>query len=168
METIIDSETHNKSKADSPQKFLTFCLRSESYGVPVLHVREIIRVQSITVIPQVPDYIRGVFNLRGKVIPVIDLRKKFGMDTQADTDHTCIIVVQARLTNGDSRLVGIVVDAVEEVASITRSDIEETPDFGNNLSVAYISGMAKIKGAVTTLLDIDKVVGDSPIEEIGQ
>ena len=140
-------------------KYLTFALGGESYAIPVLKVREIIRLTSITAVPQMPDYIRGVINLRGKIIPVMDLRLRFGFAGAANTEQNCIVVVQVKNPAGQATAMGLVVDAVEEVAQLAASDIEETPDFGAQVDTGYILGMAKIKGVVKALLDIDRVIG---------
>jgi purine-binding chemotaxis protein CheW len=146
-------------------KHLTFVLGREHYGVPVLKVREIIRLSDITPVPQMPDYIKGVLNLRGKIIPVADLRIKFRLARVENTDLTCIIVMQVNLPDKSSSLMGLIVDAVEEVVNLAAADIEPTPDFGTALDVDYILGMAKIKGTVKSLLDIDRVVsGVNPAE----
>lgn len=139
-------------------KHLTFILGREQYGLPVLKVREIIRLCDITPVPQMPDYIKGVLNLRGKIIPVADLRIKFRLASNKNTDLTCIIVVQVALPGKTSAIMGLIVDAVEEVVNISAADIEPTPDFGGVVATDYILGMAKVKGSVKTLLDIDKVV----------
>ena len=139
-------------------KYLTFRLGDESYGIAVLKIREIIRLVAITAVPQMPEYIKGVINLRGKVIPVVSLRSKFGLPEDRTNERTCIIVVQVDLPGRAKALMGLMVDAVEEVAFIAAQDIEDTPDFGASLDTAYILGMAKVKGAVKSLLDIDKVV----------
>jgi len=115
-------------------------------------------VTTITAVPQMPAYVRGVINLRGKIIPVMDLRLRFGFADIASTDHTCIIVVQVKLADGKVTQMGLVVDGVEEVLNIAAEDIEETPDFGGEIATEYIVGMAKVKGTVKTLLDIDGVV----------
>jgi purine-binding chemotaxis protein CheW len=140
-------------------KYLTFTLGSEAYGLPVLKVREIIRFMTPTQVPQMPDYLTGVINLRGKVIPVIDLRRKFGLVPIQAGERTCIVVVQVEDPQGAKTLTGLVVDGVEEVTQVTDQEIEETPDFGASINTDGILGMAKIKGVVKTLLDIDKVVG---------
>lgn len=140
-------------------KYLTFILGDESYAIPVLRVREIIRLTRITEVPQMPDYVRGVINLRGKIIPVMDLRLRFGLGEANSTDQTCIVVVQVRNTAGQAIATGLVVDAVEEVAQLNAADIEETPNFGSQVSTAYLLGMAKIKGVVKALLDIDRIIG---------
>jgi purine-binding chemotaxis protein CheW len=140
-------------------KYLTFRLREESYGVDVLKIREIIRLTDITSVPQMPDYVRGVINLRGRIIPVIDLRLRFGFANVSNTDHTCIVVVQVRLADGKLTQMGAIVDGVEEVITIAASDIEGTPEFGGQISAECLLGLAKVKGTVKALLDIDKVVG---------
>jgi purine-binding chemotaxis protein CheW len=147
-------------------KYLTFTLHRESYGIDVLKVREIIRLTSITTVPQMPDYVRGVINLRGKIIPVTDLRRRFGFPDTADTDLTCIVVVQVRLPAGKHTQMGLIVDGVEEVINIAAGDIEETPDFGTEVATDYILGMAKVKGAVKSLLDIDHVIAGLDAERL--
>lgn len=144
-------------------KYLTFQLGNQAYGIDVLKVREIVRISDITSVPQMPLWVSGVINLRGKIIPVIDLRLRFGLEASADSTHSCTIVVQARLPEGKLTQVGLIVDGVDEVLQINASDIEETPDFGHALSSTYIVGMAKIRGSVKTLLDVDRVLtGDQP------
>lgn len=147
-------------------KHLTFVLGREHYGVPVLKVREIIRLCDITPVPQMPEYIKGVLNLRGKIIPVADLRIKFRLARVENTDLTCIIVMQVNLPDKSSSLMGLIVDGVEEVVNLAATDIEPTPDFGTALEADYILGMAKIKGTVKTLLDIDRVVSAVTPEEL--
>jgi len=147
-------------------KYLTFFLGSETYGIPVLKVREIISMLPITQVPQVPAYMKGVINLRGKVIPVVDLRTKFSLPEVEATSNTCIVVVQIEGSDSQIKLIGLIVDAVEEVANIAQTEIEPTPDFGNSINVQYILGMAKIKGSVKSLLDIDKIIAAEIIEHI--
>ncbi|HIJ76984.1 MAG TPA: purine-binding chemotaxis protein CheW [Deltaproteobacteria bacterium] len=138
-------------------KYLTFCLEDEEYGMGILRVKEIIGMMRITSVPQTPDYVKGVINLRGKVIPVIDLRLRFGMRSIAFTDRNCIVVVE--IGSDSARLhIGIIVDSVLEVVKIKSSDIEDTPCFGPTLSTEYILGMAKTEGDVKILLDIDRVL----------
>ena len=145
------------STATLAGKYLTSVLDHETYGIAVLRVREIIRTQKITPVPQLPDYIKGVINLRGRVIPIVDLRLKFGL--KADfTERTCIVVVQVKLANGEVVQIGLIVDTVEEVATLGADAIEPIPDFGVSVSTEFILGMAKVKGQVTTLLDIGRVV----------
>lgn len=141
-------------------KYLTFTLAGEDYGIGILKVKEIIGIMAITTVPQTPDYIKGVINLRGKVIPVVDLRLKFAMEDMAYTERTCIIVVEIS-GGGNKILMGILVDSVSEVLNIKSADIEDTPNFGSRLNTDYILGMAKMGERVKILLDIDKVLNDS-------
>lgn len=143
-------------------KYLAFHLGSEEFAISVLNVREIMGVLDITAVPQTPPHVRGVINLRGKVIPVIDLRLKFGLPSAEYGQRTSIIVV-----NVQEMLVGAVVDAVSEVLNLSEADIEDTPDFGNGISVPYILGMAKTKGKVRILLDIAQVVTAHELHGLG-
>jgi purine-binding chemotaxis protein CheW len=143
-------------------KYLTFSLNEEEYGIGILKVKEIIGMMSITSVPRTPAFVKGVINLRGKVIPVVDLRLKFTMESIPYTDRTCIIVVEID-TLSETVLIGIVVDAVSEVLNINGHDIEETPAFGTSLDTEYILGMAKMEGGVKILLDIDKVLSTDEI-----
>lgn len=138
-------------------KYLTFKLGAEEYGLEILKVREIIGLMSITAVPRTPSYVRGVINLRGKVISVLDLRQKFGMDSAADTDESCIIVVDVA-SSGDSILMGLLVDAVSEVLDIGAEEIQDAPEFGAQINTDFILGIGKVKGAVKLLLDIDRVI----------
>jgi purine-binding chemotaxis protein CheW len=137
-------------------KYLTFSLSREEFGIEIRKIKEIIGMMTITSVPQTPGFVKGVINLRGKVIPVIDLRLRFGMEPAEYADRTCIIVVE--MQNRTGVMVGLVVDSVSEVANIKGQDIEDTPLFGNNLNTDYILGMAKIQGSVKILLDIDRVL----------
>jgi purine-binding chemotaxis protein CheW len=152
------SKTKAEKFAFASGKFLTFKLGEESYGVAVLKIREIIRMQKITPVPQMPIHVKGVINLRGKVIPVIDMRLKFAIGEDVVTERTCIVVVQIDNEEGVQTSVGLIVDAVEEVVNINADDVEETPDLGSQFENDYILGIAKIKGEVKTLLDIDRVI----------
>jgi purine-binding chemotaxis protein CheW len=146
-------------------KYLTFALGHEEYGLPVLKVREIIKVMDITQVPQMARHVRGVINLRGKVIPVIDLRLKFGFPVQDNTERTCIIVVDVRFPGADL-MMGIVVDSVSEVLNILGSDVDEAPDFGDRVTTEYILGLAKVKGTVKILLNLDNVLGTGSSQAI--
>lgn len=143
-------------------KYLTFQLANEEFGIRVLKVREIMGLQEITAVPQTPMHIKGVINLRGKVVPVIDLRLKFGLDAAEYTQRTCIIVTQVQGESG-SVLMGIVVDGVSEVLNLTAPEIEDTPDFGEEVTGQFLLGMAKVKGKVKILLDIDKVLSSQDL-----
>ena len=144
--------------ASSAGKYLTFVLGREEYGLPVLKVREIIKVMDITHVPQVPAHVLGVINLRGRVIPVIDLRRKFGLPAQDHTDRTCIIVAEVALASA-TVMMGVVVDSVSEVVNVAAAEIDETPDFGGQNETDYLLGLAKVKGSVKILLDLDRVLG---------
>ncbi len=146
-------------KADLVGKYLTFALGNEEYSVPVLKVREIIKIMEITAVPQVPNYVRGVVNLRGKVIPVVDLRLKFGFPPQEYSERTCIIVVEVVLGAGRPVMMGIIVDHVLEVLNVTVEEIEQTPEFGDEIETDYMKGIAKVRGRVKILLDLDRVLG---------
>ena len=144
--------------AELAGKYLTFALSAEEYGLPVLKVREIIKMMDITAVPQVPGHVKGVVNLRGKVIPVVDLRLKFGLGSQDYTDRTCIIVVEVVMLSSRV-MMGIIVDHVSEVLNIIGEEIEQTPDFGERVETDYMKGIAKVKGKVKILLDLDRVLG---------
>ncbi len=146
-----------KAMGDKEGKYLTFTLAEEEYGIGILKIKEIIGMLPITSVPQTPEFVKGVINLRGKVIPVMDLRLRFGMPSIDYSDRTCIIVVEIGGQAG-TILVGIVVDAVSEVLNIKGDDIEKTPTFGTKLNTDYILGMAKMEGGVKILLDIDQVL----------
>jgi purine-binding chemotaxis protein CheW len=138
-------------------KYLSFRLGKEEFAIKVLIVREIMGMQEITSVPQTPAYVKGVINLRGKVIPVIDLRLKFGLPEAEYTQRTCIVVVQVAHEAG-KMLMGVIVDGVSEVLTLQAADIEDTPDFGDGVPTPYLLGMAKIKGKVKILLDINLVL----------
>ncbi|MBI5118475.1 chemotaxis protein CheW [Candidatus Poribacteria bacterium] len=150
-------DRNNGQKSGKAGKYLTFRLAGEEYGLEILKVREIIGLMDITAVPRTPHFIRGVINLRGKVIPVVDLRKKFGMDSVEDTEQTCIIVVDVS-RNGKPVQMGILVDSVSEVLDIRGDDIEDTPSFGSDFDATFILGMAKAKGTVKILLNIEEVL----------
>jgi purine-binding chemotaxis protein CheW len=139
-------------------KYLTFVLSQETYGIEILKVQEIIGVMEITRVPRTPDYMRGVINLRGKVIPVIDLRTKFSLQSVPSTEKTCIIVVQVPRENMAQTTMGILVDEVCEVANIESEQIENTPNFGTTLDTDFILGVGKTGQKVIMLLDVDKVL----------
>jgi purine-binding chemotaxis protein CheW len=159
---MSDAATH---AADREGKYLTFSLAGEEYGIGILKIREIIGMLPITAVPQTPAFVKGVINLRGKVIPVVDLRLRFGMPEIDYTERTCIIVVEMENPGGMLHI-GTVVDAVSEVLNIKAGDIEDTPTFGANLNTGYILGMAKIGKGVKLLLDIDRVLSDDEMTQL--
>lgn len=148
-------------------KYLTFSLAEEEYGIGILQVKEIIGMMPITSVPRTPDFVKGVVNLRGKVIPVIDLRLRFSMEEVDYTERTCIIVVETTGSSGDT-VMGIVVDSVSEVLNIKGESIEPAPAFGTSLNTDYILGMAKLEGGVKILLEIDKVLSTQELSVLEQ
>lgn len=151
-----DPELFDEDDGNVANTFLTFYVESEEYAVSVAYVTEIVRLQKTFAIPDVPKYIRGVINLRGKVIPVIDLRLKFNFEAKEATDRTAIIVVELELPGGRT-LVGVLVDAVSEVLNVTGEEVEATPTFGDQVDTTFMRGVAKVKGTVKILLDLDRV-----------
>ena len=142
-------------------KYLTFKLGEETYGIEILKIQEIIGILCVTQVPNAPQYIRGVFNLRGKVIPVVDLRLKFNMTAKEDTERTCIVVVQVASTEdsgGGAIIMGILVDEVSEVSDIAEGQIEPPPSFGSSVDSSFILGLGKISEHVVILLDVDRVL----------
>ncbi|MDR4505488.1 MAG: chemotaxis protein CheW [Candidatus Scalindua sp.] len=144
-------------------KFLTFILSKEEYGIEILKVREIIGVIGITPVPQTPDYLRGVINLRGKVIPIIDLRLKFSMPEVEHTQETCIIVVEV-----NNAPIGVVVDNVSEVLDIKNGEVEDTPQFGHGIDTSFIMGLGKAKNKIIILLDINEILSTDELEMVEQ
>ena len=172
--SIVASHSHHRDAsptgaalAADPRagKYLTFQLNREEFGIPVLQVREIMGLQDITAVPNTPAHVRGVINLRGRVIPVLCLRSRFGMPVIEHTGRTCIIVVKVRGESGDVPL-GVIVDEVSEVVNIGSADIENTPDFGVGVPSPFLSGMAKVKDRVKILLDIDQLLGPAGHQEL--
>lgn len=140
-------------------KYLTFRLAAETYGIEILKVQEIIAMMSVTRMPRSAEYVRGVINLRGKILPVIDLRLKFQMAAEEDTSRTCIIVVQVQRAR-DQVTVGLIVDEVSEVLAITEEQLEPAPAFGASVATDFVLGMAKVASKVVILMDMDKVLAD--------
>jgi len=163
--SVMQAQAANKALLSKEGKYLTFALGHEQYGLEIRKVREIIEYMEITGVPQTPSYVKGVINLRGQVIPVVDLRAKFGMESADVTEQTCVIVVEisqgARAFN-----TGIVVDRVEEVLDIAGKDIEAAPQFGSSVDTSFILGMGKIGESVKILLDIDKVLCTDDIARV--
>lgn len=146
-------------------KYLTFMLDKEEYGLEIIKVQEIIGLMPITKVPRVPDYMRGVINLRGRIIPTIDLRAKFGLDSVEDTNRTCIIVVEVMSAKGNIN-VGIIVDQVAEVLDVAAGEIDHAPEFGTSLNTEFILAVGIVKGAVKILLDIDKVLTAEDVQVV--
>ena len=152
-------------RAVSGGKFLTFFLAGEEYGLEILKVQEIIGIMDITPVPRTPAFVKGVINLRGKIVPVVDLRLKFGMEEAEHTEETCIIVVQ--ISHGDMLVtMGVVVDQVSEVMDIDSGQIEDTPEFGVDLDTRFILGIGKIAEKVVIILDANKVLTAVEINKV--
>jgi purine-binding chemotaxis protein CheW len=156
-----------RTKEERAGKYLAFHLGPEEFGIQVLKVREIMGIQEITAVPHTPLHPKGVINLRGKVIPVVDLRLKFGMPEVTYTQRTCIIVTEVEGESGPM-MIGAVVDGVSEVLNLAVADIEDTPDFGGEVATTGLLGMAKVKGKVKILLDIDHVMTHQDLNDLGK
>jgi purine-binding chemotaxis protein CheW len=148
-------------------KYLTFHLAEELYGLEILKVQEIIGMMNVTQVPRTPDFVRGVINLRGKVIPVVDLRRKFNMESIPDTERTCVIVVQVCRTDAMVTM-GIIVDEVSEVLEIQENQIEPAPSFGVSIDTSFILGMGKVGQKVIILLDGDRVLSTGELAAVSQ
>ena len=161
----ITAPSKGADRLELSGKYLTFTLGAEEFGLQILKVREIIGYMDITAVPRAPHDVRGVINLRGQVVPIVDMRARFGMDSVAVTDQTCIIVVEVKA--GRQRFhTGIIVDKVCEVLDIDDKDIEPTPQFDSGVDTSFILGMGKIGSAVKILLDIDKVLHVCELEDL--
>jgi len=165
--SVADAQVHEKDMSALAGKYLTFFLGDEEYGLEILKVQEIIEMMEITRVPRVPEYVRGVINLRGKVIPVVDLRAKFGLEKAEESRKTCIIVVKVQ--RGDSSVVmGTIVDEVSEVVEISPEEIEPAPAFGTQVDTTFILGMRKTNDSFKILLDIDKVLSEGDVEALAR
>ena len=157
MSTVAPPSRRSRSAAN---KYLTLVLAHEHYGMPILKVQEIIGLQDITPVPRMPHEVRGVLNLRGRVIPVLDLRNRFGLERGEDTKRTCIIVVQVAAAAGPVTM-GVVVDQVSEVQDIPPEQIEPAPALGSSVDTAFIAGVGKVGKRVIMLLDVDRALGSA-------
>jgi purine-binding chemotaxis protein CheW len=146
-------------------KYLILQLGNEEFAISVMSVKEIMKMQAVTLVPQTPPFVQGVINLRGKIVPIINLRRKFNIAESEDTDQTCIVVVRMLAESGEQP-VGVVVDGVVEVLTLNQEEIEDTPDFGLGDVMPYVRGMAKVKGRVKILLDIDQVLSGQQLEKV--
>jgi len=143
--------------AAPPTQFLTFVLGDEVFAIGILAIKEIIEYGSLTPVPMMPRYVRGIINLRGAVVPVVDLQARFGREPRAVTKRTCIVIVEISVAE-QHQVVGVVVDAVNEVLDIPESDIEPAPSFGTRIRTDFIRGMGKVRGRFVVLLDVDQVL----------
>ena len=139
------------------QQYLTFFLAGEEYAISILKVREIIEYDTVTVVPKTPKWIRGVINLRGSVVPVVDLAVKFGIEERPVTRTTCIVILEGQLENHNTTM-GIVADSVNQVMDLAEQDVREVPEFGTRVQVEYLLGMAQLGKKFALLLDVHKVL----------
>lgn len=139
------------------EQYLTFLLAGEEYAISILKVKEIIEYDTVTVVPKTPKWIRGVINLRGSVVPVVDLAVKFGLEERPVTKTSCIVIVDGQLENQNTTM-GIVADAVSQVMDLAADDIQDVPEFGTRVQVNYLLGMARLGKKFALLLDVDKVL----------
>ena len=161
----VPMDTTCQASALEGGKYLTFTLADEDYGISIKKIREIIGMMPVTKVPRVNAFVKGVINLRGKVIPVIDLRLRFGMEEIEHTDRTCIVIVEIEAGQTTVQM-GIVVDSVSEVLNIQEDDIQPPPDLGAGNRTRYILGMARMEGAVKILVDIDQVLGEAEVKKL--
>jgi purine-binding chemotaxis protein CheW len=148
-------------------KFLTFVLGQEIYGLPIKKAKEIIGMMEVTHIPKTQNYIKGVINLRGKIIPIVDLRLRFGMAEKEYTERTCVIVIEVN-AHESQRLVGIAVDTVSEVVNIQKGEIEPPPEYDAQIEGNFLTGLGKIKDKVILILDIDKILNREELAQLKQ
>jgi len=157
------SQVQAQAVAAEPEQYLTFLLAQESFAIGILAIREIIEYQGVTEVPMMPACVRGVINLRGAVVPVVDLQARFGRPSSAVTKRTCVVIVEADSGDGERQVMGLVVDAVNEVIDIAPADIEPAPAFGARIRSEFIRGVGKVRGRLVLLLDVDRALS---IDEI--
>ena len=161
VEELDDSWDDDEGEDAQKDKFLTFQIAEEEFAIPIGHVIEIVGIQKITEVPDMPDFVKGVINLRGKVIPVMDVRLRFRLPAVAYDDRTCVVVVSV----GNVTL-GLVVDTVSEVVSIPESHVSPPPRFSGAGSGRYVSGMGKIGEAVKIIIDVQKLLREEEVEAL--
>ncbi len=161
---VVDKETSIDNNEDGNQ-FLSFFMADEEYGIDILRVQEIRGWDSVTKIPNTPDYIKGVINIRGTIVPIIDLRLKFKTDS-AIYDKTTVVIVVGVKTDGKTRTMGMVVDAVSDVYSITQEQIKEAPNFGSVVKTEFVQGLATIDEKMLILLEIDMLLNSDDLSVI--
>lgn len=159
---LDDDDLYDDDEDTQKDKYLTFHLAGEDYGIDIAFVTEIIGIQKITKVPDMPEFVKGVINLRGKVIPVMDVRRRFLLEERAYDERTCIVVVDIRDT-----AVGLVVDKVNEVADIPENQVEPPPKTGKAKSSRFIKGMGKMDNEVKILLNVDKLLFDEELDQLG-
>ncbi len=161
----LSKEAAHHGTTAQPGKYLTFELGDEFYGIEILKIQEIIGLMDVTHLPRTPAFVRGVINLRGRIIPVVDLRAKFELPSTDDTERTCIVVVQVAV-HGAPLIMGLLVDEVSEVINVQAEMLEPAPSFGSGVDVAFLMGLAKVNSKVVMLLDVDRVLADTEMSSI--
>lgn len=166
MENIENKENDIDLGERLAGKYLTFLLANEDYAVDILKVQEIIQMQRVTPVPGASEFIRGVINLRGKVIPVIELRAKFNMESLEDTSKTAIIIMKISYDDGETKTMGVIIDEVREVMDVSAESIEKTPSLGKKIDTGFIMGICKYEDGVKILLDVAKVLSIEELDSI--
>ena len=164
VKSTVDRNGGETDVQDEQGQYLTFCLRGEMFAIGILHIKEILEYGQLTPVPMMPEYIRGVINLRGAVVPVVDLAARFGQLCSAITKRTCIVIIEAAGDEGRQDI-GVVVDSVSEVLEIPDGEIEPAPAFGAKIRTDFISGMGKVNAKFVIILAVDKVLS---VGELGQ
>lgn len=159
------SDDADEKHQENLVQFLSIALGNEEYGVDILRVQEIRSWEPVSRIPNVPEYEKGVVNLRGAIVPIIDLRERFGLGHQPYTPLTVVVVLQANTEQGQTRVMGVVVDAVSDVVNVDKQRIQNSPDFGGKVSTEFITGLASVNDRMVMLLDVDKLLRIEGVDE---
>jgi purine-binding chemotaxis protein CheW len=157
-----------QAATNEEQQYLTFLLGGDMFAIAILYIKEIIEFGNLTVVPMMPSFIRGVINLRGSVVPVVDLSARFGRSRTEVSRRTCIVIIEAESGDGTKQDIGVMVDSVSEVLEIPRTEIEPAPAFGARIRVDFIQGMGKVVGKFVIILDADKVLSVDELSMLGQ
>lgn len=160
--TIVDDTTTEEGQ------YLTFYLTGEMFAINILHIREILEYSSVTTVPMMPDYVRGVINLRGAVVPIVDLSARFGNDKCQVTKRTCIVIIEVTSEETEVQEIGVVVDSVSEVLEIPDTDIEPAPDFGAKIRADFIAGMGKVEERFVIIIDVNRVLSVDELSQLSQ
>lgn len=162
MNSAVDAESGAVTR-----RLFTFKLSGSDYGVPILRVQEIVALPPVTPVPRTPEFVRGVINLRGRVVPVVDLRTRFGMAASPDTDRTCVVIIQVEGESGAMRM-GVVVEDLAEVVDVPEDDVVDPPEFGAGIDTEFLLGMGRVAQRVIILLDVDKVLTSADVATVRQ
>ena len=170
MSNLVKRENSAVAAAagEDHRQYLTFILRGETFAIAILHIKEIMEYGQLTTVPMMPEFIGGVINLRGSVVPVVDLSARFGGKKTEITKRTCIVIIEVAVAEQESQVIGVIVDAVNEVLEIPSSEIEPPPTFGTKIQADFIQGMGKIDGRFVIILDVSKVLSTEDLGLLGQ